>query len=84
MQLGGNTLPFLLDMGGIGGDYGRMASTKSFVARMLSGGKGQTPFEKMGESNNSDQQEQSLAELGFILASGIWLIRLLGWELTNG
>ena len=52
-KLGGATpAGFLLDMGGsIGGDMiGRMASDQVLRGKdAISGGKGQTPFEKMGE-----------------------------------
>ena len=67
---------FLLDMGGsIGGDMiGRMASDQVLRGKdAISGGKGQTPFEKMGEQQQLQMLEQgktqALAELGLLPSS---------------
>jgi hypothetical protein len=76
-KLGGNTpAGFLLDMGGsIGGDMiGRMASDQILRGKdAISGGKGQTPFEKMGEQQQLEMiqagKTQALAELGLLPSS---------------
>jgi hypothetical protein len=76
-KLGGNTpAGFLLDMGGsIGGDMlGRMASDQVLRGKdAITGGKGQTPFEKMGEQQQLEMiqagRTQALAELGLLPSS---------------
>ena len=76
-KLGGNTpAGFLLDMGGsIGGDMiGRMASDQVLRGKdAISGGKGQTPFEKMGEQQQLEMiqagRTQALAEMGLLPSS---------------
>ena len=67
---------FLLDMGGsIGGDMvGRMASDQIMRGKdAISGGKGQTPFEKMSEKQMMELVQsgkmQALAELGLLPSS---------------
>ena len=76
-KLGGNTpAGFLLDMGGsIGGDMiGRMVSDQVLRGKdAISGGKGQTPFEKMGEKQQLEMiqagRTPALAELGLLPSS---------------
>ena len=76
-KLGGNSpAGFFLDMGGsIGGDMiGRMASDQVLRSKdALTGGKGQTPFEKMGEQQQLEMMEagrtQALAEMGLLPSS---------------
>ena len=76
-KLGGSTpAGFLLDMGGsIGGDMlGRMASDQVLRGKdAISGGKGQTPFEKMSEQQQMEMiqagKTQALAELGLLPSS---------------
>ena len=67
---------FLLDMGGsIGGDMvGRMASDQVLRGKdAISGGKGQTPYEKMSEKQMEELVQngklQALAELGLLPSS---------------
>ena len=76
-KLGGSSpAGFFLDMGGsIGGDMlGRMASDQVLRGKdAISGGKGQTPFEKMGEQQQLEMIEagrtQALAEMGLLPSS---------------
>lgn len=76
-KLGGNNpVGFLLDMGGsVGGDMiGRMGSDTILRAKdSVSGGKGQTPFEKLNEQQMQELIQsgkmQALAELGLLPSS---------------
>lgn len=76
-KLGGSSpAGFFLDMGGsIGGDMiGRMASDQVLRGKdAISGGKGQTPFEKMGEQQQLEMiqagRTQALAEMGLLPSS---------------